>query len=156
MADDLADLKEKTNTIDTYRDIVNYYYWTARCKAEPTDACVAAHEDLYKAGKAYANGELFEARDLYDKSFAQWRKVLDASPILSDSTVMAGDLADDIDQYRKLLGKIGQKFPEKFVLQDVLDLKYKVERFGYESKGAPQPGAVEKKKSAAEKQKAGK
>ncbi len=132
---------------------MNYYYWTARCKAEPTDACVAAREDLYKAGKAYANGELFEARDLYDKSFAQWRKVLDASPILSDSTVMAGDLVDEIDQYKKLLGKIGQKFPEKFVLQDVIDFKYKMEHGGghYDPKSPMRPIPDKKSEPASKK-----
>ncbi len=130
LADDLADLKEKIGTIDTYRDIVNYNYWSARCKSEPTDACVAAREYLYKAGQAYDNGELFEARDLYEKSFAQWRKVLDASYVLSDSIIEADDLVDEIDRYKKLLGKIGQKFPENFVLQDMVDLKFEMEHSG--------------------------
>ncbi len=36
---------------------------------------------------------------------------------------MADDLVDDINQYKKVLGKIpGSKFPEKFVLQDMIDL----------------------------------
>lgn len=147
LADDLADLKEKTNTIDTYRDIVNFYYWQARCEAEPTDACVAARELLYKAGKAYANGELFEARDLYEKSFAQWRKVLDHAPVLSDSTVMADDLVDEIDVYKKLLGKIGQKFPAKFALQDMIDLKEKMHGGGRFAPKGPMPTLPEQKKS---------
>ncbi len=43
---------------------------------------------------------------------------------------------DEIDQYKKLLGKIGQKFPEKFVLQDMIDLKYKMEHGVRIDKGA--------------------
>ncbi len=121
LIDDLADVTQKMNTIDTYRDIVNYNYWLARCQAEPTDAMLAARESLYKADKAYENGELFDAKNLYEKAFDEWHVALGQFPVLHDSTIMSDELGDDIDQYKKLLGKIGKKFPEKFVLQDILD-----------------------------------
>ena len=121
LIDDLAEVTQKINTIDTYRDIVNYNYWLSRCQAEPTDAMLAARESLYKADKAYENGELFDAKDLYEKAFDQWHVVLGQFPVLHDSTIMSDELGDDIDQYKKLLGKIGKKFPEKFALQDIVD-----------------------------------
>jgi hypothetical protein len=148
LSDDLADLTQKSNTIDTYRDIVNYYYWASRCEAEPTDSCLAARELLYKAGNAYANGELFDARDLYEKSFDQWRVVLDRYPLLEDSTVMAEELCDEIDKYKKLLGKIGKKFPDKFVLQDMVDLK-EGKRFGPHPEAGPKHDMPEPRKSDA-------
>ena len=51
-----------------------------------------------------------------------WRKVLDNCHVLRDSQIMADELNDEIDKYKKLLGQIGVKFPEPFVLQDMLDL----------------------------------
>ncbi len=121
--DELVEAQHKINTIDTYRDIVNYNYWDARCKAEPTEACLAARELVYQAQQAYKATKLFEAKKLYEEAFAKWRTVLDRYPVLRSSSIMADDLVDNINQYKKVLGKIpGSKFPEKFVLQDMIDL----------------------------------
>jgi hypothetical protein len=119
----LVEAEHKANTTDTYRDIVNYNYWLARCQAEPTEACLSARELTYKAQQAYKATKLFDAKKLYEDAFAKWRTVLDQYPVLRSSSIMADDLVDDINQYKKVLGKIpGSKFPEKFVLQDMIDL----------------------------------
>ena len=111
------------STIDTYRDIVNYNYWWTRCQAEPTEDCLEARKLLFTASNAYDNGDLFKAREAYDQSFAKWRLVLDKFPILRNNNIMADELVDEINKYKKALGKIpGEKFPEKFVLQDMIDL----------------------------------
>jgi hypothetical protein len=121
--DELVEAQHKTNTIDTYRDIVNYNYWWARCQAEPTDACLSARDLLYQAQQAYKATKLFDAKKLYEQAFAKWREVLDQYQVLRSSSIMADDLVDEINKYKKVLGKIpGSKFPEKFVLQDMIDL----------------------------------
>jgi hypothetical protein len=121
--DELVELKHKVNTIDTYRDIVNYDYWWTRCQAEPTDTCLTARELLYQAGQAYKETKLFDAKKLYEDAFAKWRTVLDQYSVLRSSTIMADELVDEINKYKKVLGKIpGSKFPEKFVLQDMIDV----------------------------------
>jgi len=124
LADEIAELRQKTSTIDTYRDIVNYNYWLARCLSEPTDECLEARKLLFDAGQAYdVQGSLFDARDLYDKAFAKWRIVLDKFPVLRSNNIMADDLVDEINKYKKILGKIaGAKFPSPFILQDMIDL----------------------------------
>ena len=122
LANGIAELKQKASTIDTFRDIVNYNYWLARVETEPTDDCLAAHDTLYDAGVEYEKGDLEKSRLKYDESFAIWRKVLDKSPVLRDNQIMADELNDEIDKYKKLLGQIGVKLPDPFVLQDVLDL----------------------------------
>jgi hypothetical protein len=121
--DELIEAEHKANTTDTYRDIVNYDYWWARCQAEPTEACLSARDLLYQAEEAYKGTKLFDAKKLYEDAFAKWRVVLDQYPILRSSSIMADDLADEINKYKKVLGKIpGSRFPDKFVLQDMIDL----------------------------------
>ena len=116
-------MKQKISTIDTYRDIVNYSYWDTRAAAEPTTDCLDARDRLAQAAKVYEQGHLFEAKKKYEESFEKWRKVLDAYPILRDNSIMADDLVDEINKYKKVIGKIpNTKFPDKFVLQDMIDL----------------------------------
>ncbi|HZZ28006.1 MAG TPA: hypothetical protein VFE46_08385 [Pirellulales bacterium] len=121
--DNLIEIDHKINTIDTYRDIVNYKYWWARCQAEPTEDCLLARERLYQADQAYKDTKLFDAKKLYEEAFAKWRLALDQYPVLRLSSIMADDLVDEINKYKKLIGKIpGSKFPDNFVLQDMIDL----------------------------------
>ena len=123
LSDEIAELKQKISTIDTYRDIVNYNYWDTRAAAEPTKDCLEARDRLAQAGKVYEQGQLFEAKKKYEQSFEKWRKVLDDYPILRDNNIMADDLVDEINKYKKVIGKIpNTKFPEKFMLQDMIDL----------------------------------
>lgn len=124
LADEIAEKRQMTSTIDTYRDIVNYNYWLARCQSEPTDECLEARKLLFDAGQAYeVQGSLFDARDLYDKAFAKWRIVLDKFPVLRTNNIMADELVDEINKYKKILGKIaGAKVPSPFILQDMIDL----------------------------------
>jgi hypothetical protein len=123
LTSELSELAQKNGTIDTYRDIVNYNYWWARCQAEPTEACLLARQYLYDASHAYDDGRLFESKDLYEKSFNEWRKVMDEYPNLRDNNIMADELVEEIDKYKKVIGKIkGEKFPSPFVLRDMIDL----------------------------------
>jgi hypothetical protein len=154
LADEIAELRQKTNTIDTYRDIVNYNYWLARCQSEPTDECLEARKLLFDAGQAYdVQGSLFDARDLYDKAFAKWRIVLDKFPVLRSNNIMADELMDEINKYKKILGKIaGAKFPSPFILQDMIDLN-EGKRPASEDKSEAKPSQPEETAEAKEGQK---
>ena len=123
LSDEIAELKQKISTIDTYRDIVNYSYWDTRAASEQTQDCLDARDLLAQAAELYEAGHLYEAKQKYEQSFEKWRKVLDAYPILRDNSIMADDLVDEINKYKKVIGKIpNTKFPGKFVLQDMIDL----------------------------------
>ncbi len=148
LADEIAEYAQKAGTIDTYRGIVNYNYWLARCLSEPTDDCLEARKLLYLASKSYDTGELFEARKAYEQSFAKWRIVLDKFPVLRDNNIMADELVDEIDKYKKAIGKIpGEKFPDKFILQDMIDLN-EGKRTAVDSEVAPPPEKAPEKKPA--------
>lgn len=149
LASELAELEQMARTIEIYRDIVNYDYWMARCKSEITDNALEARELQYKADRAYRDGRLFDARELYEQAFAKWRLVLDEFPILRDNSTMASDLADEIQKYDKVLEKIpGAKRPTDFILQDMLDLND-----GKRQAGTPPPAKPAADKKAEEKQK---
>lgn len=144
MADEIAELKQKIMTIDTYRDIVNYNYWDTRANAEQTKDCLEARDLLAQAGKLYEDGKLYEAKKAYEDSFAKWNKVLNDYPILRTNNIMADELGDEINKYKKVIGKMpNTKFPEHFVLQDLIDL----------NEGKKPPAAPEKTESNKESRK---
>ncbi len=123
IAAEIADLEQKINTIDTYRDIVNYNYWNERCKVEPTEACLEARELMHRAGQAYRAADLAKAKELYETAFKKWDEVLKGSPILRTNSIMADDLVEEIKKYQKLLGQFtGEDLPKDFILQDLIDL----------------------------------
>lgn len=122
-ATEIADLEQKANTIDTYRDIVNYNYWNERCRVEQTQACIDAREKMFEAGKAYRDGDLLKAKNLYEESFKLWDEVLKDSKILRTNSIMADDLVEEINKYKKVLGQsTGEDLPKDFILQDLIDV----------------------------------
>ncbi|MCC7085405.1 MAG: hypothetical protein IT427_10400 [Pirellulales bacterium] len=122
---EIADLEQKANTIDTYRDIVNFNYWNERCRVEPTDACIEARTLLRDAAKAYyPESDLVKSAELYEQAFKKWDEVLKISPILRTNSIMADDLVEEINKYKKVLGQsTGADLPTDFVLQDLIDLQ---------------------------------
>jgi hypothetical protein len=134
--------------IRSSRDIVNYIFWKTRCDAEqynagtadkPDYATLAAREYTYLADQEKQEARPKAAKRLYEKSFAEWRKTLDHYQVIRDDTIMADELAEVIDRYRETLRQLAgedAKFPEKFVLQDVLDLHDKTN-----GTSAPKPSA---------------
>ena len=80
---------------------------------------------MYEAGQEQIEARPTKAKKLYEQSFAAWRKVLDRWQVLREDTLMAEDLSDVVDKYRDVLRQLAgdeAKFPEKFILQDMLDL----------------------------------
>ena len=147
LAAQFEDLELNARDIRSSRDIVNYGYWKARCEAEPTEAALEAHKLTYEADFEKQEARPNSAKKKYEQAFAQWRKVLDQSPVLHDDTLMAQELAEVVDRYRDTLRQLAgddAKFPEKFVLQDMLDLNDRSNGGG----AKPKPPEPEKTKQA--------
>jgi hypothetical protein len=119
----IADLEQQVNTIDTYRDIVNYNYWNERCRIEPTDAAIEARTAMRDAAAAHRKSDLLQAKELYEQSFKKWDEVLKDSPILRTNSIMADDICEEINKYKRVLGQLGsEELPKDFGLQDLIDL----------------------------------
>ena len=112
-----------------YKNDSNYDYWYTRAKLEQTPNALAAREAMFKASRAFRQGDPFGARQLYEDGFAKWRLVFDAFPqvIQSDSST-GDDLIEYILQYRNVLDQMDEQLSEDFPLWDV------IERFDNEQK----------------------
>ena len=100
---------------------MNFAYWRLRAEVEQTDEILATHKLIYQGNRAYSEGDLVAARNDYQQGLAGWRKVIDRAPgILSDQTT-SDELMDVIKRYRRILGQLDEKFPQPFILQDVID-----------------------------------
>lgn len=82
-----------------------------------------AQDLVAKGDQARGEQKLAEARKFYEDGFAAWRKVLDAFPPLVRTADRKTNvrLLDVVQRYGATLAALGQKFPEKFVLQDVIE-----------------------------------
>jgi hypothetical protein len=150
-AGELEQTELSARDIRSSRDIVNYIFWKTRCDAEqynagtadkPEYATLLAREYTYQADQEKQEARPKAAKRLYDKSFAEWRKVLDHYQVIREDTIMAQELVEVIDRYRETLRQLAgedAKFPEKFVLQDVLDLNDRTN--GTASTAAAQPSS---------------
>jgi hypothetical protein len=121
LARQYVEAKETADIIDRYRDIVNFDFWRATCEMEVTEPALRAREAAWRAEREFENARLQPAKKAFEESFAAWREVLDASPVLREDHLTAEDLAEQVGRYRKVLDQLDEKFPKPFVLQDVLD-----------------------------------
>lgn len=112
-----------------YKNDSNYNYWYTRAKLEQTPDAIAAREAMFRASRAFREGDPFGAKKLYEEGFASWRKVLDAFPAAVESESATGDdLVQYIIQYRNVLDQLDEEMGEAFPLWDV------IERFDSEQK----------------------
>ncbi len=122
LAQEAADAQERARSISQERMVVNFEYWRTRCQAEQTKNAWSARQALYNGDRAYDDADMETARKHYEDGFQLWRKVLDQFPSLVEDTTTGDDLMDAIGKYRKILDQIDEKFPEKFILQDVVKI----------------------------------
>lgn len=112
-----------------YKNDSNYNYWYTRAKLEQTPDAIAAREAMFRASRAFREGDPFGAKKLYEEGFASWRKVLDKFPAAVESESATGDdLVQYIIQYRNVLDQLDEEMGEAFPLWDV------IERFDSEQK----------------------
>jgi hypothetical protein len=107
--------------IARYRDIVNFDFWRASCEVEVTEPALRAREAAWRAEREFENARLLPAKQAFEEAFKAWREVLDASPVLKADDLTGDDLVELVDRYRKVLEQLDEKFPQPFILQDVLD-----------------------------------
>ena len=121
LARQYVEASETAEIIARYRDIVNFDFWRASCEVEVTEAALRARELVWQAEREFENARLLPAKKAYEEAFAAWREVLDSSPVLKADDLTGDDLVEMIDRYRKVLDQLDEKFPQPFILQDVLD-----------------------------------
>ncbi len=113
--------QQTATIIDRYREIVNFNFWRATCEAEVTPPALEFHEQAFAADGDYRGARLQAAKAAYERAFAAWRQVLDASPVLRDDGITIEDTAEIVGRYKKVLEQLDEPFPKPFILQDVLD-----------------------------------
>jgi hypothetical protein len=121
LARQYVEASETAEIIARYRDIVNFDFWRASCEVEVTEPALRARELVWQAEREFENARLLPAKKAYEEAFAAWREVLDSSPVLKADDLTGDDLVEMIDRYRKVLDQLDEKFPQPFILQDVLD-----------------------------------
>jgi hypothetical protein len=78
-----------------------------------------AREYLYNAKRLLDQASLEEARELYEKSWANWRALYDQYPRLMDA-VEADDVLRAIKRYGGLLQQLDEPLPKDFPLYEFL------------------------------------
>ena len=88
------------------RQTANYAFWEERCKLEQTSEALTAREKAYAASSVFENGDLIEARRLYEESLIQWGKVLELFPNMVESSITGTDIMEFIHGYRDVLEQL--------------------------------------------------
>jgi hypothetical protein len=122
MANELIRAESLINAIETERMKVNYEYWRTRAIAEPEDITMQARLLTYEANLHMDKANVKDAINSYEQAWEKWREVIDRYPRMAAESVSADEIVEDIDRYRKALSVFGRKFPQPFILQDVLDV----------------------------------
>jgi len=91
-----------------------------RCQVERTDAALEARRLLYHAKQEFDETRLIEAQQAYEEGFAQWRKVLDEFPPMVQDNISGEVIQEAIRGYVEVLKQLDERFPDDFVLRDVL------------------------------------
>ncbi|HVX61821.1 MAG TPA: hypothetical protein VHC19_14495 [Pirellulales bacterium] len=120
LAEEILYLDGMARAIDRDRGTINFTYWQTRCRMEETDSALEGRRLLYQAKQLYDDAALPEAREAYERGFAEWRKTFKAFPDMIEDGIGSDDLVDSIKGYAETLKKLDEPFPEDFILKDVL------------------------------------
>jgi hypothetical protein len=121
LAEEALKHEELATYTSRYRDTVNFLYWRLCAQLEQTEDALNARKFIYQGDQAFRDGDLTAAKTAYNQGLALLRKVLDKFPGLMEYDIAVSDLMDIVKQYQRILKKLDEKFPEKFILQDVVD-----------------------------------
>jgi hypothetical protein len=121
MARKIAEHQLRAQCISSNRGIANFPYWDARAKSEQDSTMLKARQLIFRGDQKSAEGELQAARDAYEEGFRAWRRALDGHREYVKDLTVGEDLMDAIKRYRRVLGQLDERFPEPFILQDLID-----------------------------------
>jgi hypothetical protein len=77
---------------------------------------------MYEARKAFEEGNLPKAKQLYQEGFAKWRIVLDEFPfIMTEDNTTGDDLLEFVKKYRQVLDQLDERLGDDFPLWDVVE-----------------------------------
>lgn len=120
LAKQAQDKETEAKRINSYRDNVNFNYWKARCAVEQLQQTVDARRHVFRAKQLMEDAALDEAKTEFELAWSDWAATLkDHRELVSELT--EDDLAEDIQEYIKLLGQLDEELPQNFALQEVLD-----------------------------------
>jgi hypothetical protein len=118
LADEANRLDAWYDAISSNRETVNFNYWAERAVLEQETEARLARQHVHRATVAYHDADLVRARSLYDRSFAEWRKVIDRHPVLTDDPTGLL-MIDAIHQYEHTLDQLDEPFPKDFILDNL-------------------------------------
>jgi len=124
IAAEAMDAQVRANTISRLRGIVNFENWRLRAEVEQSDEALEARELLFSADEEIL--DLERKRALYEEGFTLWGEVLEKYPGIAEDSESGDDMVEHVNQYRTVLSRLDQPFPEDFILQELVD------RFGDE------------------------
>lgn len=132
----VTDLKVLDDRIGRYRSIVNYDYWKTRCEVEMTALAdqarqlVSEADDLRDKAIIVSSSGQRGAKETYEEAWNAWAQLFKQHPDLLDD-IMAEELVPSIQHYEEVLSQLDEKFPEDFILQEILvrhDDRYRLKR----------------------------
>jgi hypothetical protein len=122
LANNIKTLEERIQEIDNSFSHLNIKYWDIRVQAESTEAMQDARRLTYEADQLKKQAKPDEAIARYDEAWLKWRKVFNEFPLMRDDSSISDDVMDEIKKYRKAHSEALRKFPENFILQDVVEI----------------------------------
>jgi hypothetical protein len=151
LAKEIAEHEQFVAWIHGNRNIVNFEYWRQHAADEQESGVLEARQLIYKGDRAFVDGDLVAADAAYKKGLDAWRKALDKHPEYVADQTSCEDLVEVIKRYRRVLSQRDERFPEPFILQDVID-SYQRQTGGVVPQPAPKDGKKpESRQPAAEK-----
>jgi len=123
LANELERLETQLQYTINYKRDANYDYWQTRADFEQTTNALEARRLMFEARKKMDyDADPTTAKKLYDRGFAEWRKVIDKFPTILDEEAMTGeDLLDYIKKYRDVLIQLEETIPDDFPLWEVIE-----------------------------------
>lgn len=116
------DLTERLAKIQQKRTTINYAHWKTRCEYEMTSEMILARDLIARAEYAdRIETNLPRAKELYAQAFEQWDMVLKKFPSVRDDDLEIGPLVPSLDRYQIILKDTGDKLPEDFPLNDIIE-----------------------------------
>ncbi|MBC8356152.1 MAG: hypothetical protein H8E66_29600 [Planctomycetes bacterium] len=119
LAKQAAEKETEAIRIASYRSNVNFKYWRARCAVEQLPKTVNARRHIFKAKELMEGAYLDEAKIEFELAWQDWGATFNEHRALV-SELAEDDLAEDIQEYMKLLGQLDEELPPNFALREIL------------------------------------